>query len=170
MLKLPQHRSSLWNLNNAFYGPLARYVQLLVRMRRECRERFLRHCGKRPRHASRHVRHARAVMRVGIAYPWFPLKSAAGENVPGIPGASAIHNFTFLVRCPLSWGVKLRYDLIIKKLWMEKMMIIFLEYIPGVGGPGAPYYHGLILITTWISYHMCSKMGKKLLIHAGIFL
>ena len=56
--------------------------------------------GKRSRHASRHVRHARAVMHVGIANQRFPLKSAAGENVPGIPGACATCNFTYLVRGP----------------------------------------------------------------------
>ena len=48
-------------------GPLARYVQLRVCMRRECRERFSRHAGKRSRHASRHVRGARVVMFAGIA-------------------------------------------------------------------------------------------------------
>ena len=56
--------------------------------------------GKRSRHASRHVRHARAVMHAGIANLRFPLKSAAGENVPGIPGACATCNFTYLVRGP----------------------------------------------------------------------
>ena len=60
--------------------------------------------GARSRHASRHVRHARAVMHVGIANLRFPLKSAAGENVPGIPGACATRNFTYLVRGPyLNW-------------------------------------------------------------------
>ena len=53
--------------------------------------------GERSRHASRHVRHARAV----IANYRFPLKSAAGGNVPGIPGACATCNFTYLVRDPL---------------------------------------------------------------------
>ena len=57
--------------------------------------------GKRSRHASRHVRHARAVMHAGIANLRYPLKSAAGENVPGIPGACATCNFTYLVRGPL---------------------------------------------------------------------
>ena len=56
--------------------------------------------GERSRHASRHVRHARAVMHAGIANYRFPLKSAAGENVPGIPGACATCNFTYLVRGP----------------------------------------------------------------------
>ena len=49
------------------HGPLAIYVKLWVRMRRECRERFPVTAGKRSRHASRHVRQARAVMHAGIA-------------------------------------------------------------------------------------------------------
>ena len=61
--------------------------------------------GKRSRHASRHVRHARAVMHAGIANQRFPLKSAAGENVPGIPGACATCNFTYLVRGPWRWAL-----------------------------------------------------------------
>ena len=48
----------------------------------------------RSRHASRHVRHARAVMHVGIAnLRW-------RGNVAGIPGACATRNFTYLVRVP----------------------------------------------------------------------
>ena len=67
-------------------------------MRRECRERFSRHrlqkgtARKRSRHASWHVRHARAMMHVRIANP---------PNVPGIPGACATRNFAYLVRGPL---------------------------------------------------------------------
>ena len=56
--------------------------------------------GKRSRHASRHVRHARAVMHAGIANLRFPFQLAAGENVPGIPGACATCNFMYLVRGP----------------------------------------------------------------------
>ena len=56
--------------------------------------------GKRSRHASRHVRHARAVMHAGIANLRFPLKMAAGKNFPGIPGACATCYFTYLVRDP----------------------------------------------------------------------
>ena len=56
--------------------------------------------GKRSRHASRHVRDARAVMHDGIANQWFPLKSVAGENVPGIPGACATRKFAYLERGP----------------------------------------------------------------------
>ena len=55
---------------------------------------------KQSRHASRHMRDARAVMHAGIANSRFPLNSAAGGNVPGIPGACATRNFTYLVRGP----------------------------------------------------------------------
>ena len=56
--------------------------------------------GKRSRRAPRHVWHARAVMLAGIANWQCLLKSAAGQNVPGIPGACATCNFTYLVRGP----------------------------------------------------------------------
>ena len=56
--------------------------------------------GKRSRNASRHVRHACAVMHAGIANWRFPLKLVAGENVPGILCACTTCNFTYLVRGP----------------------------------------------------------------------
>ena len=37
-------------------------------------------------------------MHAGFANWGFPLRSAVGENVPGIPGACATRNFTYLVR------------------------------------------------------------------------
>ena len=58
-----------------------------LRMRRECRESFPRHwlqrknASKRSRHASRHVRDARAVMYVGIAC----LPAEAGKTFPAFP-------------------------------------------------------------------------------------
>ena len=54
-------------------GLLSDTLKCGLRMRRECRKRFPRHRIKkknsclRSRHASRHVRHARAVMQVGVA-------------------------------------------------------------------------------------------------------
>ena len=57
------------------HGPLTRYVKLRLCMRRECRERFpptstLKEIASyRSRYESWHVRHARAVMKVGIANP-----------------------------------------------------------------------------------------------------
>ena len=56
--------------------------------------------GKQSRHASWQVRDARAVMHAGVANSRFPLNSAEGGNVPGIPGACATRNFTYLVRGP----------------------------------------------------------------------
>ena len=40
---------------------------------------------KRSRHASRHMRNARATMHVGIANKRFPLKSVAGKTFPAFP-------------------------------------------------------------------------------------
>ena len=59
-------------------------------MRREYRERFT--TSQRSRHASQHVRDARAVSGSLTRY--------GGENVPGIPGACATRNFVYLVRGP----------------------------------------------------------------------
>ena len=56
--------------------------------------------GKRSRYASRHVRHARAVMHVGITNPRWR------GNVLGIPGACATRSFTYLTRGP--WTVTTR--------------------------------------------------------------
>ena len=70
---------------------------------------------KRSRHASWHVRHARAVMHNGIAYPRLPFEVGDGENVPGISGACATRNFMCLVwgpcRCDfasMQWNYELR--------------------------------------------------------------
>ena len=76
--------------------------------------------GKRSRHASRHVRHARAVIHAGIANLRFPLKSAAGENVPGIPGACATCNFTYLVRGPCRQIAR-----VVSILWWRHQMETF---------------------------------------------
>ena len=77
-----------------------------LRMRREFRERFPAtdfkgHRGLAIRHPSRHVRHARAVIYVGIANPRWR------KNVPCIPGACATLNFTYLVRGP--WLTRVQY-------------------------------------------------------------
>ena len=55
---------------------------------------------QRSRHASRHVRHARAVM---THVPWCMSESltrGGGENIPGIPGACASRNCRYLERGP----------------------------------------------------------------------
>ena len=83
------------------HGPLARYVQLWVAHLPGMSGTFsppstsVEAASWRSRIASRHVRHARAVMNAGIANPRWR------ESVPGILGACANRNFTYLARCPL---------------------------------------------------------------------
>ena len=79
---------------------LTRYVKLWLANAPEMLGKFFppptsnETAGQRYRHASRYVRHASAVMHVGIANPrWW-------EKIPGIPSACATHNFTYLVRSP----------------------------------------------------------------------
>ena len=55
-----------------------------LRMRRECRERFLHHRGLAIPTCMTHVRAARAAMHVGIANLRFPLKSVTGK-IPAFP-------------------------------------------------------------------------------------
>ena len=67
-------------------------------MRQECRERFLHHRLQRRPHVNYpDMHHGTCVTHV----PWCmsgSLTSGGGENVPGIPGASATRNFTLLSR------------------------------------------------------------------------
>ena len=72
-------------------------------MRRECRERFPRHRFQRkPLVSDPGMHHGTCVSHV----PWCisgSLTRCSGENVPGIPGAYATRNFTYLARCPLKY-------------------------------------------------------------------
>ena len=66
-----------------------------LRMRQECRERFTRHrLQRKPLFSDPGMHH-------GTHVPWCMSGSLAhggGENVPGIPGACATSNFTYLAR------------------------------------------------------------------------
>ena len=71
-----------------------------LRMRRECRERFPRHRFQRKLLVSYPGMHH--VTRF-TQIPWCmsgSLNRGGEENVPGIPGACATHNFMYLVRGP----------------------------------------------------------------------
>ena len=72
----------------------------LLRMRRECRELFPRHrLQRKPLVSDPGMHHSTCVTHV----PWcMSLTRGGGENVPGIPGACATHNFTYMARGP-SW-------------------------------------------------------------------
>ena len=80
------------------HGPLARCVNLRVVHAMAMPGTFSppppskETARSRSRDASRYMRHARVVMHVGIANPQWR------GNVPGIPGACATRNFTYLAR------------------------------------------------------------------------
>ena len=81
----------------SYHGPLTRYVRLQVA---QCRERFTPPPSSketdslRSRHASRHARHARAVMHIGIAYPRWRGKRSRHSR------CMRIRNFRYLTRSP----------------------------------------------------------------------
>ena len=71
-----------------------------MRMHRECRERFPRHCWLAiptyiTARASRTCRDACRNRKLAVSF-----EIGGGENVPGIPGACATRNFVYLARGP----------------------------------------------------------------------
>ena len=90
-----------WPASLAGYGPLVRYVKLRVAHAPGMPGTFYPPPTSKEtphywsRHASRHVRHARTVMHVGITKPLWR------RNVAGNPGACATRNFTYLIRVSL---------------------------------------------------------------------
>ena len=75
-----------------------------LRMRRECRGRFARHRPyRKPLVSDPDMHHGTCVTHVPWCMSW-SLTRGGGENVPGIPGACATRNFTYLVRGP--WSVR----------------------------------------------------------------
>ena len=76
------------------HGPFTRYVKLRVAHALGMPPTSKETASLRPWHASRHVRHARAVMHVGIAYPrWRGKRSQHSRRMRS-------RNFTYLVRGP----------------------------------------------------------------------
>ena len=75
-----------------------------LRMHREYRERFPRHrLQKKPLVSDPGIHHGTCVTHV----PWCmsgSLNRSGGGKVPGIPGACATRNFTYLARGPCIWG------------------------------------------------------------------
>ena len=74
-----------------------------LHMRWECWELFPRHrLQRKPLFSDPGMHHGTCVTHV----PWCmsgSLTHGGGENVPGIPGACATSNFTYLVRGPYCW-------------------------------------------------------------------
>ena len=96
-------------------------------MRRECRERFPRHRHQRkPLVSDPGMHYGTCVTHV----PWCmsgSLTRGGKENVPGIPGACATRNFTYLVRgsCPVS--VYLDGVRVLVPVEVEKHMLQYLD-------------------------------------------
>ena len=86
----------MWNR----HGCLTRYIKLRVAHVPECREGFPSHQLQRQALVSDPcMQNGTCVTHV----PWCmsgSLTHGGGENVPGIPGACAARNFTYLARCP----------------------------------------------------------------------
>ena len=78
-------------------------------MRRECRERFPRHwLQRKPLVSDPGMHHSTCVMHV----PWSmsgSLTHGGRKNVPGVPGAYLILNFTYLIRSP--WHIEEMFKL-----------------------------------------------------------
>ena len=73
-------------------------------MRWECRERFPRHwLQRKPLVSDSGMHHGTCVMHVSWCMSG-SLTRGGGEKVPGIPGACATRNFTYLVRGPCFTG------------------------------------------------------------------
>ena len=71
-------------------------------MRRECRERLPRHrLQRKPLVSDRGMHHRTCITHVPRGMSG-SLTRGGGENIPGIPGACAIRNFTYLARGPFS--------------------------------------------------------------------
>ena len=88
---------------NSLMGLLPDTFNWRMRMRRECRKRFPHHWLKKskPLINDPGMQHGTCVTHV----PWCmsgSLTSGNWENVPGIPGACATRNFTYLARGPFS--------------------------------------------------------------------
>ena len=86
--------------------------------------------------------------------PWCmsgSLTRDGGENVPGIPGACANPNFTYLGRGP--WlGSKVALP---ERRWSSSLMNICVTWRP-------IYWYGLIIIPTWISNHRYCKVWGEI--------
>ena len=143
-------------LHTLHNGPLTKYVKLWVTHAPGMPERFPRHRFKRKPLVSV------PGMHLGMCVTHVPscmsgsLTRGGGENVPGIPGACTIRNFTYLARGPwdnhmpllLAW---IGFDLIIDewlqvhpfhKVWRNSSMDVcesISNFLPHLTGCMNPY-------------------------------
>ena len=94
------------NVLGMYMGLLPDTQNCGLRMRRECREHFPCHrLQRKPLVSDPVMHHGTCVTHV----PWCmsgSLNRGGGENVPGIPGACATHNFRYLARGPCTYSTK----------------------------------------------------------------
>ena len=100
ILFIPQYVRRVFSSPSHLMGPLPDTSNCGLRMRRECRERFPRHRGLAIQtcitaRASRTCRDACQGRSLAVSF-----EVGGRENVPGIPGACATHNVTYLARGP----------------------------------------------------------------------
>ena len=126
-----------------------------LRMRRECRERFPHPPTsnetviQRSRHASRHVRHARAVMHVGIAYLWWRGKRSRHSR------RMRTRNLTYLARGPLSTCFRIPYRRC-SQIATEKPSIIFV--------PNDLRYMRIVLQYEYHCGRLCRVWSDKIIV------
>ena len=105
-------RVSASSMSLISYGHLTRYIKLQVAHAPGMPGKFLRHrLQRKPLVSDPDMHHCTCVMHV----PWCmsgSLTRGGEENVPGIPGACAIHNFTYLARGPC-------FDLV----WLHQVLV-----------------------------------------------
>ena len=129
-------------------------------MRRECRERFPRHLHQRkPLVSDPGMHHGTCATHV----PWClsgSLSCGGGENfraIPGLPGACATRNFTYLVRGPCSMShtwfcfALICFGYIISSQWIQAMylLIVFIQmqYLSLDYHYHYHYYHHYYILT-----------------------
>ena len=130
----------LWDdfCNDAPMGLLPDTYNCGLRMRRERRERFPRHQIQRmPLVSDPGMHHGTCVTHVPCCMSGSPIRGG-GETVPGIPGACATHNFTYLARGPC-FQVRLWY------LWWFYHTTVFLNGHQGEHHRSCAYSHTLSL-------------------------
>ena len=108
-----------------FHGPLTRYVKLRVAHALGMPGTLAHHrLQRKPLVSDPSMHHGTCVTHV----PWCmsgSLTRGGGENVPGIPGACATRNFTYLVRGPFHGPPEktgftvLSHDMVPVKIWYD---------------------------------------------------
>ena len=129
-------------------------------MRRACRERFPRHRLHRKLVVSDpSMHHGTCVTHV----PWCmsgSLTLGGGENIPGIPGACATPNFTYLARGPC-WCARFSYCQVIITDYMHHVPNI-VDFLPKkIPQPLLPHNNAFLMGRAWHKLWIASLTPEK---------